>query len=76
MEIAKLKEENAKLEKALAAHRNLQSSGEYLSIKQQVPDFPYTPVFDKLFCMTNWGTQISIVLTFLGQFWIYQVKVR
>ena len=34
IEIAKLKEKIAKLEKASTANQNLQSNGEYLSIKQ------------------------------------------
>ena len=42
MEIAKLREEISKLKNALTAHQNLQSSGEYLRIKQQVPDFSCT----------------------------------
>ena len=37
MEIAKLREEISKLENALTAHQNLQSSGEYLRIKQHTP---------------------------------------
>ena len=60
-EIAKLREEISKLENALTAHQNLQSSGEYLRIKQQAPDFPCTSVFDILLCMKNWDTQISMV---------------